>query len=59
MVADMYGGHIISPNDIELTNVGFYIAVIDLEVVVTVEDDLWRAIYIEGAANMARVSISD
>ena len=49
---DKFRGHFIFPDAIKPANVGLYIAIIDLEATVIVEDDLWHAIHMDGAVDM-------
>ena len=56
-VPDLFGGHLIFPNAVELANVELYLAMIGLEVVVIIKQGLWQAIHVDGTVDMQRVRL--
>ena len=52
LVPDLFGGHVIFPDAVELANVGLYLAMIGLEAAIFVEHGLWQAIHIDETVHM-------
>ena len=60
LVHNLFGGHIVFPDTIDLANVGLYLDMIGLEVAVNIKHGLQQAIYVDGAIDMhTGVSILD
>ena len=54
---NLFGGHLLFPDAIELANVELYLAMIGLEAAIIVEQGLWQAIHVDGAIEMQRVRL--